>query len=294
MTTDEFSPAFSSAFDPVPGSVSGSIASCVTPDLSCCPDWDTAYDEVQQDLAVLMAQETLRMLTGYRTANCPVTLRPCRKGCPSWPTWATFPVGASGQFAGSVTGPLVVNGEWYNIGCGCGADDCDCTAVCEIWMPGTVASVQQVLVDGVAVDPTAYRIDNGSRLVRTDGECWPLCQDMTTSPDQPNTFAVTYTPGIPLDAWGQRALGVLACEYAKAACGTGKCRLPANVTQVVRQGVTLDLTQNPFPSGLTGIREVDGYIRRVNPYGLAGPSRVYSPDIKRGRTTTWVAPAVTP
>lgn len=265
------------------------MPSCLEADLTCCPDWDSGYDTAQQDLALLMAQETLRMLTGYRTANCPVTLRPCRKGCPGLATWRTYPVGASSEWAGSNLGPTVIEGQWYNIGCGCGVDDCDCTQVCEVRLPGEVASVEEVRQDGVVVDPTAYRVDNGNRLVRTDGDCWPLCQDMTVDTDQPNTFSVTYTPGLALDAWGQHALGVLACEYAKAACGTGKCRLPANVTQVVRQGVTLNLAQNPFPGGLTGIREVDGYVRRINPHGLAAPSRIFSPDTKRGRVTTWVS-----
>lgn len=264
------------------------MTTCVLPaDFTCCEtEWDT-YTPAQQDLALLMAQETLRMLTAYRVGNCPVTLRPCRKGCPALPTWLTFPVqvGSAAPVSGA-GGPFILNGQWYNFGCGCSADDCDCSTVCEVVLPGEVASIDSVMVDGATLDPSAYRVDNSNRLVRIDGACWPLCQNMTAGTDQPDTFAVTYTPGVALDAWGKTALGTLACEYARAACGNRKCRLPANVTQVTRQGVTLDLTQNPFPGGLTGIREVDTYVRRYNPYALTAPSVVWSPDVRRGRVTT--------
>lgn len=260
-------------------------------DLTCCPDWDDdeVYTEAQRDLALYQAQQTLRMLTGYRTANCPVTIRPCRQDCPSIPTWMVFPVQNSGTWAGAVPGPRIVDGQWFNMGCGCGATDCDCATTCEVRLPGEVASVQDVLLDGASLDSTAYRIDNGNRLVRVDGDCWPRCQNMSAAVSEDGTFAVTFTPGAPLDIWGQAALGALACEMIRALCGDRKCRLPPNVTQVIRQGVTLNLAQNPFPGGLTGIREVDGYVTRLNPYGLKAPSVVWSPDINRGRVTTWSA-----
>jgi len=265
---------------------------CARPiDSSACPDWDT-YPPEQQERSVLMAWETLRSLTGYRVGNCPVTVRPCREGCGGWPTYATYPVQGSGNWAGAIGGmmPTVIDGDWYNIGCGCGMNNCSCVNVCEVVLTGEVASIDEVTQDGVVVDPTAYRVDNGNRLVRTDGECWPLCQDMTKPLTDSGTFGVTFTPGVPTNVWIEQAAAVLACEFAMAVSGAKGCRLPSNVTRVVRQGVTLDLTQAPFPGGLTGLREVDTLISRYNPYALKTPSVVYSPDINRGRVTTWQSP----
>jgi hypothetical protein len=90
-----------------------------------------------------------------------------------------------------------------------------------------------VLVDGVAVDPTLYRVDNGDELVRLDGEAWPTTQDMLLDPDQPGTFAVTYLHGVPVDGLGARAAGVLACEFAQAIQGLN-CALPPTVTSINR------------------------------------------------------------
>lgn len=257
---------------------------CVQPiDTSSCPDWD-AYDDAVQERSVFMAWETLRYLTGFRVGNCPVTLRPCMKSCWDQRTWETYPSGARGGLS-----PHVIGGQWYNIGCGCRTDNCACVAVCEIRLPGEVAVVDQVLVDGVVLDPDAYRVDNGYRLVRLDDACWPLCQHMEKALTEVGTFGVTYTPGVSAEAnpWVQSAAGALACEYAKSSSGSSACRLPANVTRVVRQGVTMDLATNPFPGGLTGLREVDTLIARYNPYRLTAPSLVYSPDRPVGRTTTW-------
>lgn len=264
---------------------------CWPVNTAVCPSFDTWPPEVQAQ-SISMAGAAMRMLTGFRVGGCPVTIRPCRKGCGGGQTWAEFPVSGPGTWPGgwgsSITNPTVINGNWWNITCGCGVDNCSCTTVCEVVLPGYAADVT-VLLDGVEVDDTAYRVDDGNRLVRTDGDCWPLCQDMNADVDQLGTFAVTYTPGIAVDGWGAYAAGVLACEFASA-IGGDSCRLPPNVTQIVRLGVTITIGQQTFPGGMTGIREVDEYVSYWNPNRLTSPSVVYSPDVKYGRTTTWQAP----
>lgn len=249
-------------------------------DTSGCDDWDN-YDGAVQDRATFMAWETLRLLTGFRVGNCPVTLRPCMKSCWEAHTWETYPAGARGGLS-----PHVIGGQWYNIGCGCKTDSCSCVAICEILLPGEVAEVEKVTVDGMVLDPEVYRVDNGYRLVRLDGACWPLCQHMEKPLTDIGTYGVTFTPGVSAtnNPWVQSAAGALACEFAKASSGSA-CRLPANVTRITRQGVTMDLATNPYPGGLTGLREVDSLIARYNPYRLTGPSVVYSPDRRVGRTS---------
>jgi hypothetical protein len=255
--------------------------------MSCCPEWDT-YDDATQERATALAGATLLMLTGYRLAGCPVTVRPCRAGCMTGvdPSWWTFPLTSQGNQSGSMLNPSINQfGKWVNMGCGC-TGDCSCTTVCEVILPGYVGGIEEVIEDGVIVDPTAYRVDNGNRLVRTDGECWPLCQDMTLDVDQPGTFAVTYYNGVLVDGWGATAAGMLACEYAKACVGD-PCKLPVNATWITRNGITVDLSHaDPF---LTGIEVVDQYVRRYNPFKLAVPSQVWSPDVRRPRITTWQA-----
>lgn len=247
------------------------------------PKW-AQYNTDVQDRAVMMAVEALRMLTGYRVGGCPVTLRPCAKGCTPG-TWRTYPV--SGPTSIPVRGwqPVLSSGTWLNIGCGCGTHGCSCTTVSEVILPSGAASVTDVFVDGLMLPDDAYRVDNGNRLVRLDGGTWPLCQDMTLEPDAVGTFAVIYTPGVAPGKMGALAAGLLAVEFAKA-CSGQSCSLPSRAKQVARAGVTIDLSPGAFPDGMTGIREADLFIQRLNPHALRAPSTVWSPDVKYPRATT--------
>jgi hypothetical protein len=130
-----------------------------------------------------------------------------------------------------------------------------------------------------------YRVDNGNRLVRTDGETWPLCQDMNDGPDAVGSFTVSYYTGVAPNDLLRYAAGVLATEFYKA-CSGGKCRLPSGVTSVTRSGISMEVPSGLFPGGATGIHEVDAVIRIYNPYSLKSPARVMSPDVTRGRIQT--------
>jgi hypothetical protein len=147
-----------------------------------------------------------------------------------------------------------------------------------------VGPITWVKVDGNVVPPTSYRVD-GNRLVWTGATpCpWPYCQDMAAADDKPDTFAVRYLNAFAPDALAAYALGVLSMEFAKA-CTGGKCRLPASVTAVARQGVTFQVAAGTFPDGTTGIREVDAWIGLWRPPG--SPTRaptVWWPGMKNPR-----------
>jgi hypothetical protein len=154
-----------------------------------------------------------------------------------------------------------------------------------------VAVLASVTLDGVELQLGDFRIDNGNRIVRTDGSCWPSCQDLNKDVGEPGTLGITYVPGIVPDSSGLWAAGVLSCEYAKA-CSGAACRLPAAVTSVARQGVTFTMSSGMFDGGQTGIREVDAYLISINPNGLKMPPQVWSPDVPwaqhRYTTTTAV------
>lgn len=228
-----------------------------------------------------LAWSTLSALIGYRLSLCPSAVRPCAARC-SRETWFEAPViGGHGTFQ-----PYLMGGSWFN-GCGCrNSDACSCSFVHEVILPTPVGAIQSITIDGATLDPTAYRVDNGNRLVRTDGEAWPLCQDMNS---ETNAFVVNYYPFIGPNDLLRYAAGVLAYEYYKACGNSNGCRLPQGVTNVARNGVTMEIPTGLFPGGGTGIREVDAVIRIYNPNALTSPARVMSPDVGRGRVQTWGA-----
>lgn len=253
---------------------------CWPVDTSCCDGFDEYPASVQED-AIAFAGQAMRSLTAYRVGGCPITVRPCLRRCmPS--TWVSAPVGLGN---GLLNPHVATSGQWVN-GCGCATSNCSCVSLCEIRLPPPVGWVVEVTIDGVPLSDAAWRVDNYQLLVRTDGECWPHCQDMSVAADEIGSFAVTYLNAVPVDTFGARAAGVLACEFASWCVG-GECRLPPGVTEVVRQGVTMTVVSGVFPGGMTGIPEVDTYVDRWNPYRLKTPPRVYSPDVPRLRRTTF-------
>lgn len=211
--------------------------------------------------------------SGMRVGTCPVTIRPCLRRCGGGSGFPWTPYkGADGQ--------------WRNLGCGC-IDDCSCTALSEIVLPGPVASITEVVIDTDILDPSAYRLDTvngGYRLVRVDGGSWPDCSDMTAECGELGSFCVTYEQGIEPDALAIAAVSEAACELTKAClddCDT--CRLPANAQLVARRGVAISLE-----TGIEWIRNlpmVAAFLDAVNPNGLQSKSTVFSPDISRPRIT---------
>jgi hypothetical protein len=266
---------------------------CWPVDWGCVPDDELAeIDEKVKARAEALAAQTLRALTAYQVGGCPIWVRPCAAGCGPAGSFIAAPLlGGNAGALGAPVGPWwphIENGSWVNTWCGCGAQGCSCTTVPEVVLPGPVGGIEKVLIDGAELDPAAYRVDQGNRLVRTDGGTWPRCQDMTAAPDADGAFAVLYVHGYPVDGLGSWVAGVLAHEFALA-CTGGKCKLPAGVTSIARQGVTLDIPTGLFESGLTGITEVDAWVRAWNPYHLITPPTVWAPGMpeSRARTTTW-------
>jgi hypothetical protein len=250
-------------------------------DVSCCPEWETFSATVRGN-ATAWATQILDSLTGRRFAQCQVNYRPCGPKCGVWSGYLTWPVNAA-----SVSGsgmpwmiPWIDNGIWRNCGCTGG---CSCRARCEVPFPGPVALIAEVMIDGVILDPSAYRLDSYRGLpvlVRTDGECWPECQDMEAGPDEVGAFTITYQPGELLPLAGQIAAGQLACEFAKNCVGQD-CALPQQLASMSRNGIEVQVLDPAtfLENGLTGIANVDLWVRSVNPFRRVRTSKVYSPDV---------------
>lgn len=248
-----------------------------TTDWSCLSAADiAALDPIVKARAEMLAWRSVQRLSGGRVALCPTTIRPCAARCN--PTgWVTATADGFG--------PYVDGGRWYNA-CGCvRRTDCSCKNLSEIVLPGEVGAPVVVRINGAVLNPTAYRVDNGNRLVRTDGEAWPLCQDMAAAPDEEGSFTVTYYEGVAPDDALSYAAGLLAVEWYKS-CQGRDCALPAGATRVTRQGVSFEIATGGFDSGYSGIRAVDDIIGMYNPYRLKTPSVVLSPDSPRYRRRT--------
>ncbi|WP_327594707.1 hypothetical protein [Streptomyces chartreusis] len=235
-----------------------------------------------------VATQILWRLSGRRWGLCDVTVRPCRQAC-----LESAPISFQ---AGVGTGPWVpyigVDGAWRNASvCGCRPSGCSCSELCEVKLEGPVHDVVRVNVDGVDLVPEAYRVDAPSLLVRTDGECWPRCQEMAEPEGAPGTFTVTYRLGLEPDESAIAAVSALFCHLAKGCGGGGSCgcRANKNITRLQRQGVEMEMPDPTvfYSSGWTGVPEADLWLMAVNPGRLSRPSRVYSPDYARPRRTTW-------
>jgi hypothetical protein len=232
--------------------------------------------------AVALATEVVWALSGRQFGLCEVTLRPCRRDCADVP----WPAGGYAEWAGtSWLSPSLVGGLWFNITCGRCTSGCSCTSVSEIALPAPVHSVVQVKIDGVVVSGGEYRLDD-NRLLVLLGADWPSCNDLNLPDTEPGTWSVTARYGVDVPVGGSWAVGELACELVRARNGED-CRLPRNVTQLIRQGATLQFpsSQDLIRDGLTGLYLVDQFVATWNPGGLRRRSGVYSVDQPPHRRT---------
>lgn len=270
-----------------------------------CADVYASWDDpaAAQKVFEALASDLLWNWTNEIFGVCGVVVRPCRADCdggrsftstfwgrgpgydPSFPRYGTG-AGFHNRSSGHVGPwlPVLLGGSWFNVTCGvCLTHDCTCeiSGANAINLPGPVQSIDSVLVDGVVVPPSSYRVANKRTLIRTDGEAWPGCQDLSLPSSEPNTFEVTYQKGTPVPIGGQVAVGRLACELAKEACDDDSCALPANITNLTRQGISagFDDTWEKQQEGWTGIRSIDTWVSSIR--GKARPfASVRSPDVK--------------
>lgn len=236
-------------------------------------DWPAAanVDALDQDL-VLRAEEyaaaAMRSLTLYRVGGEPRTVMPTGRTC-------TAPVFRIDMFS-----PVVLSASALKA-CNCSMV-CDCAGMNAVQLAAPVGDILEVRVDGAALDPSSYHVEDGNRLVRHGiGATWPVCSG--------KDFTVTYLNAHKVDAMGAYAAGVLAWEFYKSFTAAKGCRLSARVTSVSRQGMQMEITPGMFPDGTTGLEEVDLYLRLWNPNGLKQAPAVYSLDTVTEREVTWGA-----
>jgi len=202
--------------------------------------------------------------SGRRVGPCPVTIRPCLDTCPDG--------GSAGPYKGS-------DGAWRNRGCGC-LGSCACTSLSRVWLPGPVDSVTLVTVDGIEIpaEDWATTLEDGlTYLYRLDGVPWPSCSDPHIPCDEVGSFCVTYLRGLPLDAIAINAVSELTGELVRACIPNCPCRLPRNMQQMTRQGVTITFDTNQ--TWLRALPAVALFLDLRNPKGLTRSPSVWSPEV---------------
>ena len=65
--------------------------------------------------------------------------------------------------------------EWGNCRCGC----CEYP---DIRLPGPIAGIARIVVNGETLDPSLYGLNGRYRVERYDDESWPICNDRARSP----------------------------------------------------------------------------------------------------------------
>jgi hypothetical protein len=234
------------------------------PEGDCLPaDWNT-LPEPMRARGQQLASRTMEWLTAGQVGMCPVTIRPTPRAPRCAPAYDAMNIHGSGS------GVVNWNGEWLNCGCG-GAH-----SLCEVDLPAPVGRIDSVKVGATVLSADDYEIQDGHYLVWTGtGDC-PFPRGNT------EVLEVTYVNAYLPEPDGLSAYATLAYEFAKA-CAGKQCRLPSGVTNIVRQGISMNITPGSFPNGKTGINDVDAYLGQWNPHGLLIPSQVWSPDLPTHR-----------
>lgn len=243
----------------------------------CCEAWADYPEEIQERAAILGAT-WMWAATGRLYGQCETTIRTCsQRG--NLGTYRAYPVG---PFGSSAWQPYLAGGVWWNAPSGAGA--C-CAMKCELTLPGFVANtaaVTAVVIGETELEPGDWQVYDHDTLVRTDGQCWPVCCNATGD----GAVEITYGRGhlIPQDVL--IAADVMACEFAAACVPGGECRLPRQVSSMSQMGVTIDFATLPeagTPIMRIGIDEVDQVVAARNPWGMAAAPTLSNPNRPIGR-----------
>jgi len=250
-------------------------------ELEACETVDGATTVINERM-ITATSEILYALSGRQySGSCTETVRPCAQGSAlpgfAWSRW-TYP-----------WTPMKSGSTWLNIGPACGCHisyDCACSGIPEVFLGRSdVTEILLVDIAGTTLAAGNYRLDHGSRLVRIDGSLWPCCQDLSEDIGETGTWYIELAHGVDPPQSGKNAAASLATEMVKACIGAD-CRLPQRVTNIVRQGVSMTLLDplDFMTDGLTGIYDVDLFIKAVNPNGLMRRATAWSPEVRgKGR-----------
>ena len=257
-----------------------------------CDALDSSGDPSVYDIVALEASEILWAASGRQFSGpCSgVVVRPCVPSCGCWGWgWGSgfgFSWDSGGWWiAGGGGGVSAVQG-WLGIGGGCYRNGC-CGSLSRVKLANyPVTEIEEVKIDGVVIDPSNYRLDQGKYLTYLDDangnpQRWPACQNLARADTETGTFSVTYTHGVLPPQIGLDAATQLACAIANA---YAECALPAGTERITRQGIQIELglpiqnRRGELPAGFEGLSLVKIFLATVNPNGNTRRSAFWSPD----------------
>lgn len=260
---------------------------------ACCAAAGAGSDPSVLDASAVAASQVLFELSGRQfTGQCENTgYRPFSDGCGCW-DWLLSPMSPGApQVAWGSFGWGLWGGSWGWGWDGCGSNAWGCGALSRARLPGyPVTEITEVKIDGDVVDPTGYRLDSWKYLTRLadpttlEPRFWPSCQRLDLDDDQVGTWSISYLAGVAPPPLGISAAAQLACQVYLSCSGNASCDLPAGVTRIDRQGITIE--RAPFlawglksGSWATGLALVDLFLSTYNPAGLRRRSAIWSPDL---------------
>lgn len=241
----------------------------------CCAGWEERTPE-QQAAGIALASAWMWAATGRIYGQCEVTIEVCAD-LSRMPTWNEAPAMGFALAGRGSFRPYLTDGVWWNGPSGAGG--LCCNAMCEVHLPGHVATTDAVLevtVNGEVLDPDAYRVYDHDTLARIDGQCWPVCCKVGTDA----ALQIVYLDGQIIPGDVRLAGGILACEFA-ATCAGAECRLPRRIAQLSQMGTTVSFADLPGPGSpymALGIDEIDQVVKIRNPYGQTRPPTITNPN----------------
>lgn len=143
-------------------------------------------------------------------------------------------------------------------------------------LAGPATMIEEITIDGLALDPSEYGLLDGNKLFRRTGE-WPTSNDITLDDSQVGTFTVSFWFGRAVEAITRRACVELVCQMVKGDMA-GLNRLRGIVSANV-QGVSVQLDDDEVTS--LGLPEVNRFMDRYAPRGL-GMLGVWTPELDHG------------
>lgn len=181
-------------------------------------------------------------------------------------------------------GSVALRQGWCS--CGLSPRRCRCDDPSSLYLGlGAIQSVTSIIIDGLTLSPSEYRVDEATWIVRLPNgdhrQTWPTAQRLDLDDTEEGTWSVTVEVGTGVPEMGKQAAAELACELSKAASGSDDCRLSPRVTSVVRDGISFDVQMAGATEALTvgqiGLPMVDLFLDTVNPKRLRRRGRVLFP-----------------
>lgn len=144
-------------------------------------------------------------------------------------------------------------------------------------LDGPVNDVTEVLIDGVALDPSEYVLVDGIWLVRVEGS-WP-----SGSMTDPDAFAITYTQGVPVPPLVRDATIEIANLLWDDRCGRLTCLPSRRVSSMSVAGTSYSYPQPQSDAERVAEVATDlaitwRAIGQFNPRQQPTPSVLYDPD----------------